>query len=105
MKWNVPLNIPLNSGRKTVVGRLPVASEVDHSECVVLHSQKLPYMLSRHHASLTYHQEQKRWMLTDLNVWHNLWCEEAIVWWAIIRTGMETCGIFLTGICLKATAI
>ncbi len=67
MKSNTPLQIPLDPAQKTIVGRLPASSGKD-KHCVVLHSEKLPYMLSRQHASLTFDKEQNKWVIQDLKV-------------------------------------
>ena len=75
-KWNTPLQIPLDPAQKTVVGRLPAASSKGDKHCVILHSEKLPYMLSRQHASLTFDKKQNEWLVKDLKVsqkchkWH-----------------------------------
>ena len=65
-KWNTPLQISLEPSQSTVIGRLPASSYKCHR--VILHSEKLPYMLSREHAELTYNNQDKKWMLKDLEV-------------------------------------
>lgn len=65
-KWNTPQQISLDPSQSTVVGRLPEATY--ESRRVVLHSEKLPFMLSREHALLTYNHHEKKWTLTDLKV-------------------------------------
>ena len=66
-KWNAPLQIPLSPGHKTVVGRVPAAS-CEEEYCVILHSEKLPHMLSRQHAAIFFDKDQKKWIIEDLKV-------------------------------------
>ena len=67
-KWNTPLQIALDPSKKTIVGRLPATSGKKERHCVVLNSEKLPSMLSRQHASLTFDKEGNTWLVEDLKV-------------------------------------
>lgn len=59
--WNIPDRVPLTPGREVVVGRCSDAS-------VVMHSPKLPAMLSRRHAALRYSPDNEHWLVEDLKV-------------------------------------
>ena len=62
--WSVPEKIRLNPARETIVGRC--ASNSTHQ--VMLHSPKLPAMLSRKHACIQYNPKNKKWLVEDLEV-------------------------------------
>lgn len=62
--WSVPDKIRLNPARETIVGRC--ASNGTHH--VVLHSPKLPAMLSRKHACIHFNPQNKKWLVEDLEV-------------------------------------
>ncbi len=60
--WNIPDQIQLfASGREMVLGRC-------HPASVIMHSPRLPAMISRKHAVLTYNSDQKQWTVEDLKV-------------------------------------
>lgn len=65
-KWNVPDEIQLSSSKELIVGRCP--NEGPEITGVILHSSKLPSMLSRKHASVKYDKKMKQWMIRDLRV-------------------------------------
>lgn len=62
--WNVPDQIQLNPAHQTTIGRCP-SSSVYH---VMMHSPKLPSMLSRKHASIQYNPITRQWVVEDLEV-------------------------------------
>ena len=62
--WNVPGKIWLNPAHKTTIGRCP-SNSAHH---VMMHSPKLPSMLSRKHASIQYNPATRQWLLEDLEV-------------------------------------
>lgn len=65
--WNVPDEISLVPDGELVVGRCPGKSMAD-SKAIILHSAKLPSMLSRRHAQIKYDMNLKQWTITDLKV-------------------------------------
>ena len=58
--------IPLDPARETVVGRY--SSSADGVNYVFLNSERLPFMLSTKHASLSYNKEPRKWLIVDLKV-------------------------------------
>lgn len=66
--WNVPDEIQLVARNQLVVGRHPGKSKGDGVKTLVLHSPKLPSMLSRRHALIKYDTRSKCWTVTDLKV-------------------------------------
>ena len=86
--WNVPDEIPLVPSSELVVGRCPGKSIPD-SKAIILHSSKLPSMLSRRHARIKYDTSLKQWTITDLKVkfgivYNNIMC----LVYLIIRVSM-----------------
>ena len=70
IRWNTPLQIPLDPALQTIVGRVvPAVSSSVKCQFVLLHSELLPYMLSEQHASMTFDPRLKKWMIEDLKVW------------------------------------
>lgn len=67
MSVGTPITISLNKARKTVIGRAVEVTGGD-KHGVNLRSQRLPSMLSRRHASLTYHQAEEQWTIKDMKV-------------------------------------
>lgn len=65
--WNVPNVIHLEPSSEVYLGRLPGKNK-EGKKTVLLHSQKLPSMLSRRHAMIKYDDEIKQWTITDLKV-------------------------------------
>jgi len=62
--WNVPDQIRLNPTHQTTIGRCPSSSAYR----VMMHSPKLPSMLSRKHASIQYNPITRQWEVEDLEV-------------------------------------
>lgn len=69
--WNVPNEIPLAPCAELVLGRCPGKSK-GNNKAVILHSPKLPSMLSRRHALIKYDTKLKQWTVTDLKVNSNM---------------------------------
>lgn len=65
--WNVPNVIPLEASSELYLGRYPGKNK-EGKKTVILHSQKLPSMLSRRHAMIKYDEGMKQWTITDLKV-------------------------------------
>lgn len=68
--WNVPNEIRLVPGTELVVGRCPGKNKAG-SKSLILHSPKLPSMLSRKHALIKYDTKVKQWTITDLKVFYH----------------------------------
>ena len=71
--WNVPDEISLVPNGELIVGRCPGKSMAD-SKAIILHSAKLPSMLSRRHALIKYDTSLKQWTITDLKVKFGITC-------------------------------
>ena len=71
--WNVPDEISLVPNGELVVGRCPGRGVAD-SKAIILHSDKLPSMLSRRHALIKYDTSLKQWTITDLKVKLSITC-------------------------------
>ena len=65
--WNVPDVIHLEPSIEVCLGRCPGKCK-GRKTSVILHSQKLPSMLSRRHALIKYDAEVKQWTINDLKV-------------------------------------
>lgn len=65
--WNVPNEIHLVTNSEVVLGRCPGKSK-GSKKALILHSPKLPSMLSRRHALIKYDANVKQWTITDLKV-------------------------------------
>lgn len=65
--WNVPNVIHLEPSSELYLGRYPGKSK-EGQKTIMLHSQKLPSMLSRKHATMKYDEGVKQWTITDLKV-------------------------------------
>ena len=65
--WNVPNVIPLEASSELYLGRFPGKNK-EGKKTVILHSQKLPSMLSRRHAMIKYDEGMNQWTITDLKV-------------------------------------
>ena len=61
LTWNVPDSISLDPTQLLTIGRTP-------STDVMLHSPKLPSMLSRKHAAITFDPDKQQWSIEDLEV-------------------------------------
>lgn len=59
--WNVPDSILLDPTQSLTIGRTP-------STDVMLHSPKMPSMLSRKHAAITFDSDKQQWSIEDLQV-------------------------------------
>ena len=58
--FNIPDKVPLLPSREFTVGRCTAD--------VIMHSPKLPSMLSRKHAAIKYNPKNKQWLVEDLEV-------------------------------------
>ena len=67
--WNVPNTITLVHSSELLLGRCPGKNKGGNKATLVLHSQKLPSMLSRRHALMKYDTQLKQWTVTDLKVY------------------------------------
>lgn len=65
--WNVPNIIHLEPSSEIYLGRCPGKNK-EGKKTVMLHSQKLPSMVSRRHAMIKYDKGVKQWTITDLKV-------------------------------------
>ena len=70
--WNVPNVIHLEPNSEVYLGRCPGIKDKAGKKTVILHSPKLPSMLSRRHTLVKYNTEEKQWTVTDLKVLHFL---------------------------------
>lgn len=61
LAWNVPDSIRLDPTQLLTIGRTP-------STDVMLNSPKLPSMLSRKHAAITFDPDKQQWSIEDLEV-------------------------------------
>lgn len=64
-KWNVPNEVVLDESYRTVVGRC-CENTAKGDAYVLLHSSKLPYMISREHSALKFDWEKKKWTVEDM---------------------------------------